>query len=407
MPSFQTLDQASFQGRTVLLRGELNVPVKDGRVTDDERIARLLPTIRELVSGGAKVVVFSRFGRPDGKPDPKYSLKVVAEELSRQLGKTVAFAEDCVGPQAEAGVKGVKAGEVLVLENTRFYPEEEANDPAFARKLAALGDVFVSDAFSAAHRAHASTEGVAHYLPAFAGRLMQAELEALGKALGHPQKPVAAVVGGAKISGKLDVLLNLIEKVDFLALGGGMANTFVAAQGVKVGRSLCEPELFETARDILRKAEGRGCKIVLPQDVVVAAALKEGVATRTVAVEAVPDDQMILDLGPGSIQNLKNSLALCKTVVWNGPLGVFETLPFDRATNEIAAHVAALSQNGSLLSVAGGGDTVAALTHAGARDKFSYVSTAGGAFLEWLEGKELPGVKALERAQAQAQAQAQ
>lgn len=395
MPLFQTLDQASFQGRTVLLRGDLNVPVKDGHVTDDERIARLLPTIKELISGGAKVVVVSHFGRPEGKPNPKYSLKVVADELSRQLGKAVAFVEDCVGSKAEAGVKALKTGEVLVLENTRFYPEEEANDPAFAKRLAALGEAFVSDAFSAAHRAHASTEGIAHYLPSFAGRLMQAELEALNKALGNPQKPVAAVVGGAKISGKLDVLLNLIEKVDFLALGGGMANTFVAAQGVKVGRSLCEPELFDTARDILSKAEGRGCKIVLPQDVVVASALKEGVATQTVAVNAVPDDQMIFDLGPQSIAALKACLASCKTVVWNGPLGVFETSPFDRGTNEVASYVAELSQSGSLLSVAGGGDTVAALTHAGARDKFSYVSTAGGAFLEWLEGKELPGVKAL------------
>lgn len=395
MPSFQTLDQVSFQGRTVLLRGDLNVPVKDGHVTDDERIARLLPTIRELISSGAKVVVVSHFGRPDGKPNPKYSLRIVAEELARQLGQAVAFAEDCIGPKAEAGVKALRSGEVLVLENTRFYPDEEANDQAFAKKLAALGDAFVSDAFSAAHRAHASTEGIARYLPAYAGRLMQAELEALNKALGNPKQPVAAVVGGAKISGKLDVLLHLIEKVDLLALGGGMANTFVAARGVKVGRSLCEPELFETARDILRKAEGRGCKIILPKDVVVASALKEGVATQIVAVDAVPDDQMIFDLGPQSIAALKNDLALCKTVVWNGPLGVFETPPFDRATNEIAAHVAALSQKGSLLSVAGGGDTVAALTHAGVRDKFSYVSTAGGAFLEWLEGKELPGVKAL------------
>ncbi|MER2519583.1 MAG: phosphoglycerate kinase [Bdellovibrionales bacterium] len=395
MPSFQTLDQSSFQGQTVLLRGDLNVPIKDGHVTDDERLARLLPTIRELSAAGAKVVIISHFGRPDGKPNTRYSLRPVAEELLRLLGKPVAFAEDCIGLRAEAGVKALNSGEVLILENTRFYPEEEANDPEFAKKLAALGDSFVSDAFSAAHRAHASTEGIAHYLPAYAGRLMQAELEALGKALGNPEHPVAAVVGGAKISGKLDVLLNLIAKVDFLALGGGMANTFVAAKGARVGRSLCEPDMFDTAREILRVAESKGCRIVLPKDVVVAAALQEGVATQIVPVTAVPDDQMIFDLGPESIKELKTCLSSCKTVVWNGPLGVFETPPFDSATNEIAAYVAELSARGTLLSVAGGGDTVAALTHAGARNGFSYVSTAGGAFLEWLEGKELPGVKAL------------
>ncbi len=398
MPDFLTLDDLSVRGRTVLLRADLNVPMKDGHVTDAERLERLLPTLKDLSRGGAKIVILSHFGRPEGKPNPKYSLKPVAEELARLWGQKVVFADDCTGSKAMTAIAGLAPGQILVLENTRFYPGEEANDPDFAKSLAALGDVFVNDAFSAAHRAHASTEGLAHLLPAGAGRLMQAEIEALTKALSKPERPLAALIGGSKISTKLDLLLNLVGKVDVLVLGGGMANTFLAAKGVSIGASLSEPDMYATARDIMAKADSKGCQIILPKDAVVAAELKPDVEVRTVSIQAVPAGQMILDIGPQSAQEIKDNLALCKTVVWNGPLGAFETPPFDRATTEVAIGVADLTKRGKILSVAGGGDTVAALANAGVINGLSYLSTAGGAFLEWLEGRELPGVVALRNA---------
>lgn len=398
MPDFLTLDDLALHGKTVLLRADLNVPMKDGRVTDTSRLERLVPTLDELAKAGAKIVILSHFGRPDGKPDPKYSLRPVAAELANVWKRPVGFAEDCIGPKAEAAVKALAPGQAIVLENTRFYPGEETNDAGFAQSLAALGDIYVNDAFSASHRAHASTEGLAHLLPSGAGRLMQAEIAALTKALTTPEKPVAAIIGGSKISTKLGLLHNLIAKVDLLVLGGGMANTFLAAKGIAIGKSICEPDMYETARAIAAKAEQGGCHIILPKDVVVAPALKEGVATQTVSVKAVPADQMILDLGPASAQEIKSNIEMCKTVVWNGPLGAFETLPFDRATNEVAIGVADMTKRGRILSVAGGGDTVAAMANAGVTHGLSYLSTAGGAFLEWLEGKELPGVIALRHA---------
>ncbi len=399
MTDFLTINDILIRGKTVLLRADLNVPMQSGRVTDHERLERLLPTLHDLRSGGAKIVILSHFGRPkDGKPDPALSLRPVAAALETILGQPVAFAEDCIGAVAEAAIHQLSVGEVLVLENTRFHAGEEANDPAFAAQLAALGDVYINDAFSCAHRAHASTEGLAHLLPSGAGRLMQAELEALNHALGSPERPVLAVVGGSKISTKLDLLNNLIAKVDALVLGGGMANTFLAAKGVAVGASLVEPNMLDVAREIIAKAAAKGCEIVLPKDAVVASALKAGVATQTVAVSAIPADQMILDLGSQSVKEIKETVASCKTVVWNGPLGAFEIEPFDHATNQVAIEVADLTKRGKILSVAGGGDTVAALAHAGVTHGFSYLSTAGGAFLEWLEGKDLPGVAALRQA---------
>jgi phosphoglycerate kinase len=398
MPDFLALDDLNLSGKTVLLRADLNVPMKDGRVTDTARLERIVPTLNDLAKAGAKIVILSHFGRPDGKPDPKYSLRPVAAELAAIWQKPVAVAEDCIGPKAEEAVKKLAPGAAAVLENTRFHPGEEANDPEFAKKLAVLGDIYVNDAFSAAHRAHASTEGLAHLLPAGAGRLMQAEIEALTKALTQPERPLAAIVGGSKISTKLDLLQNLIAKVDLLVLGGGMANTFLAAKGIVIGKSICEPDMYDTARTIMAKAEARGCGIILPKDVVVAPALKEGVAVQTVKVNAVPADQMILDLGPDSVQEIRSNIELCKTVVWNGPLGAFEVPPFNRATNEVAITVADLTKRGKILSVAGGGDTVSALAGAGVVHGLSYLSAAGGAFLEWLEGKELPGVIALRQA---------
>lgn len=400
MSSFQTLDTLPVSGKTVLLRADLNVPMKDGLVTDDARLTRLLPTLKELAQAKAKIVILSHFGRPPldssgGQRNPKYSLRSVAAELQKIWGQPVAFADDCIGPTASAAVKALPPGQILVLENTRFYPGEEANDPAFAAQLAALGDVYVNDAFSAAHRAHASTEAIARLLPCAAGRLMQAELTALEKALSKPEHPVAALVGGSKISTKLDLLENLVSKVDILVLGGGMANTFLAAQGVNVGKSLYEPDMLDTARAIASRAASRSCKILLPKDGVVATALQANIITRTVSVSAVPADCMILDIGSQSEKEIAETLATCKTLVWNGPLGAFEFPPFDHATVAIAQVVALLTKQGKLLSVAGGGDTVAALTHAKTLDEFSYVSTAGGAFLEWLEGKTLPGVAAL------------
>lgn len=393
---FRTLDSVDVAGKRVLLRADLNVPVRDGRITDLTRIERLSPTIRELSQKGAKVIVCSHFDRPKGKRVPAMSLAPMAAALEQVLGRRVRFIEDCVGTAAEGAVMLLNDGDVLLLENTRFHAGEEKNDPAFAAGLAKLAEVFVNDAFSAAHRAHASTEGVAHILPAYAGRLMQAELDALNLALGKPERPVAAIVGGAKVSTKLELLGNLVGKVDVLVIGGAMANTFLAAQGKAVGKSLQESEMHDTARTILADADKAGCRIVLPSDAVVATEFKANPATQTVGIDAVPAGSMILDVGPASVDALVRMLPSWKTLVWNGPLGAFETPPFDTATVALAQAVAAATKSGGLRSVAGGGDTVAALRHAGVADAFSYVSTAGGAFLEWLEGKTLPGVAALE-----------
>jgi phosphoglycerate kinase len=393
--SFRTLDGADVAGKTVLLRADLNVPVRDGKISDLTRIERLTPTIRELVAKDAKVIVCSHFDRPRGKRVPAMSLAPVATALGEVLGQRVRFAEDCIGVVAQQAVDRMSPGDVLVLENTRFYAAEENNDPGFAAELAKLAVVYVNDAFSAVHRAHASTEGVAHLLPAYAGRLMQAELEALEAALGSPVRPVAAIVGGAKVSTKLDLLGNLVGKVNALVIGGAMANTFLAAQGLAVGRSLQEAEMHATALDILTRARAAGCEVVLPSDAVVAGELKPGVPTRAVSVTAVPGDTMILDVGPVTVAALIRHLSDWHTVVWNGPLGAFETPPFDAATTAFAKAVAEATGKGALRSVAGGGDTVSALRRAGVLDRMSYVSTAGGAFLEWLEGKTLPGVAAL------------
>ena len=398
MSNFKTIDAEKVEGKRVLVRVDLNVPMKAGKVSDATRIERAAPTLSELASKGAKVIVLSHFGRPDGKRVPEMSLRPLVEPLSQALGKPVAFADDCIGPAAEAAVNALKPGGVLLLENLRFHKEEEKNDPTFVAKLAALGDLYVNDAFSAAHRAHASTEGVAHRLPAMAGRLMQAELEALDRALGKPKRPVCAVVGGAKVSTKLDLLGNLVGKVDKLIIGGGMANTFLQAQGVNVGKSLSEKDLGKTALEILGKAKAANCKVLLPVDVVVAGEFKAGAANKVVEANACPDDQMILDVGPKSITLYQKEVGDCATLVWNGPLGAFEIKPFDQGTVALAKTVADLTSAKKLLSVAGGGDTVAALAAAGVEEKFSYVSAAGGAFLEWMEGKTLPGVAALIRA---------
>ncbi len=397
MAAFRTIDQLDVAGKRVLVRADLNVPTKDGKVTDTTRIDRSAATIKDLAAKGGRVVILTHFGRPKGRDD-KYSQKLLLEPLAKAIGKPVAWADDCVGPAAEKAVAALEDGEVCLLENVRFHAEEEKNDPGFARQLAALGDVFVNDAFSTAHRAHASTEGLAHLLPAAAGRLMQAELDALGKALDKPERPVAAVVGGAKVSTKLDLLGNLVRKVQYLIIGGGMANTFLFAQGRQVGKSLCEKEMADTARDILAKAKAAGCEIVLPVDAVVAGEFAENAANQVVPVDQVPADTMILDAGPASVADIIACLDRCKTLVWNGPLGAFEIAPFDNATNAVAQAAAERTRQGKLLTVAGGGDTVAALAKAGVEEKFSYVSTAGGAFLEWLEGKELPGVAALTNA---------
>ena len=379
----------------MLLRADLNVPLHDGRITDRTRLERLTPTIRELAGKGGRVIVCSHFGRPKGKPDPAFSLAPVAAALGEVLGRPVAFAADCIGPVAQAAVAALAPGEVLILENTRFHAGEEANDPEFARALADLADFYVNDAFSAAHRAHASTEAVAHLLPAYAGRLMQRELEALAAALDHPARPLAALVGGAKVSTKLDLLGNLIERVDALVIAGAMANTFLAANGIGIGASLEEPGMHETARRIEAEAKAAGCEIILPVDAVTATEFRANPPTRVVAIEAVAPGTLILDLGPASVARLAEKLAGWKTLVWNGPLGAFETPPFDAGTTALARAVAARTAAGALRSVAGGGDTVSALHHAGVAERFSYVSTAGGAFLEWLEGKTLPGVAAL------------
>ncbi len=396
MPKFKTLDDLDLAGKTVLLRVDFNVPMADGKVSDLTRIERAAPSIRDLTAAGAKVLLLTHFGRPKGKPNPEMSLRPLVPVASVILGTEVVFAEDCIGEKAQAVADSLADGGVALLENLRFHVGEEANDPAFADALAALGDLYVNDAFSAAHRAHASTEGVARRLPSAAGRLMQAELEHLAAALDQPKRPLAAVVGGAKISTKLDLLGNLVSRVDMLVIGGGMANTFLNAVGVDIGRSLCEHDMADTAKEILAKAKEAGCDVVLPTDAVVAGSLAAGVAFETVSVKAVPAKQMILDLGPATAEHLARRLGECASLVWNGPLGCFEVPPFDSSTNTVAQAAAALTREGKLLSVAGGGDTVAALAHAGALKDFSYVSTAGGAFLEWLEGKTLPGVKALE-----------
>ena len=397
--TFKTIDSIDMAGKRVLVRVDLNVPMKNGQVTDATRIERAAPTLSELAAKGAKVIVLSHFGRPDGKRVPEMSLRPLVEPLAKALGKPVdeaAKSVPVVGPLAEDAVRNMKAGDVLLLENLRFHKEEEKNDPAFVDKLSLVGDIYVNDAFSAAHRAHASTEGLAHRLPAVAGRLMQGELEALDKALGNPKRPVAAIVGGAKVSTKLDLLGNLVGKVDKLIIGGGMANTFLHAQGIQIGKSLAEKDLAPTALEILKKAQAAKCKVLLPVDAVVAGEFKAGAASTTVDATACPNDQMILDVGPKSVAIYKEELGQCATLVWNGPLGAFELKPFDAGTVALAQEAARLTGAGKLLSVAGGGDTVAALAAAGVEEKFSYVSTAGGAFLEWMEGKALPGVEALQ-----------
>ena len=392
---FRTLDGIDLAGKRVLVRADLNVPMHDGEISDTTRLERLVPTLHELMDGGAKVIVCSHFERPKGTRVPSMSLRPVADALGVVLARPVAFAGDCIGPEAEAAVAALAAGDVLVLENTRFHAGEEANDPEMAKQLAGLADIYVNDAFSAAHRAHASTAGVARLLPSYAGRLMQQELEALDSALGNPVRPVCAVVGGSKVSTKLELLGNLVGKVDMLVIGGAMANTFLAAQGAEVGRSLQEAEMHDTARDILQRASAAGCEIVLPTDAVVAREFKAHAATEIVSARAIPADAMMLDVGPDSVRALCARLPGLKTVVWNGPLGAFETQPFDHGTNELAHAVGDATAAGTLRSVAGGGDTVSALKGAGEVERMTYVSSAGGAFLEWLEGKTLPGVAAL------------
>jgi phosphoglycerate kinase len=394
MPSFRTLDELDPAGKRVLTRVDLNVPMENGCVADATRLERIAPTITELANRDGKVILLSHFGRPKER-NAKDSLKPVAAETARIIGRPVAFAEDCIGSVAEAAVQAMRPGDILCLENTRFHKGEEKNDQGFVAELARLGDVWVNDAFSAAHRAHASTEGLGHALPAYAGRAMQAELEALGRALEAPRRPVAAIVGGAKVSTKLDLLGNLVAKVNVLIIGGGMANTFLAAQGRAVGKSLCEHDLAATAREILARAQTQNCEVVLPVDAVVATRFEANAPSRVVAVDAVDAEEMILDIGPRSVEHVVSVLARVKTLVWNGPFGAFELEPFDNGTVEVAEAAAELTQAGKLVSVAGGGDTVAALNAAGAADRFTYVSTAGGAFLEWMEGKPLPGVEVL------------
>lgn len=395
---WKTLDDIDIKGKVVLTRVDINVPVENGEVTDATRIERIVPTVRDILSRGGKPVLLAHFDRPKGKVVPSMSLKVVLPALQKALGVPVSFADDCIGPTAHEAIGGLREGEVLLLENTRFHSGEEKNDPAFVAALASEGDVFCNDAFSAAHRAHASTEGLAHHLPACAGRLMQAELSALEKALGKPERPVVAVVGGAKVSTKLELLGNLVERVDTLVIGGGMANTFLAAQGIDVGKSLCEHDLTSTAREIVTKAKSARCTILLPSDVVVAREFKANAQSEVVPADDCPADAMILDAGPGATEAVIAAFAASKTLVWNGPLGAFEIPPFNTATDTAARAAAELTREGRLLSVAGGGDTVAALNASGAAEDFTYVSTAGGAFLEWLEGKTLPGVAALEQA---------
>ena len=395
MPSFKTLDDVDVASKRVLVRVDLNVPMANGEVSDATRILRILPTINEISDKGGKAILIAHFGRPKGEAVPEMSLAPIVSTLSDMLGKPVAFSTDCIGPMAAATVNAMNDGDVVLLENTRFHSGEEKNDKDFIAALAANGDIFVSDAFSAAHRAHASTEGLAHHMDSVAGRTMQAELEALESGLGNPDHPVIAIVGGAKVSTKLDLLGNLVAKVDMLVIGGGMANTFLAAQGVDVGKSLCEHDLADTARSIFSEAEKQNCEIILPDDVVVAAEFAANAANDILDASACPSDKMILDAGPKSIAKISDKIRSAKTLVWNGPLGAFEIEPFDTATVAVAKVAAEQTAKGVLVSIGGGGDTVAALNHADASKDFSYVSTAGGAFLEWMEGKELPGVAVL------------
>ncbi|MBN2906153.1 MAG: phosphoglycerate kinase [Rhodobacteraceae bacterium] len=394
--AWKTLDDMDLAGKVVLVRVDINVPVEDGRVTDATRIERIVPTVKDILAKGGKPVLLAHFGRPKGQVVPEMSLKVTLPALEAAFGRGVIFAEDCIGLPAKQAVGALSEGDILLLENTRFHAGEEKNDPELAAAMAALGDIYVNDAFSAAHRAHASTEGIARLLPSCAGRNMEMELKALEGALAKPERPVAAVVGGAKVSTKLDLLGNLVGKVDYLVIGGGMANTFLAAQGINVGKSLCEHDMAGTARDIMDKAKTAGCEIVLPVDVVCAREFKAGAENETVPADACPADAMILDAGPATVAKIEEVFGRCKTLIWNGPLGAFEIPPFDAATNAAAKKAADMTKAGTLVSVAGGGDTVAALNVAGAAEDFSYISTAGGAFLEWMEGKTLPGVAALE-----------
>ena len=397
MPAFKTLDDLTdISGKRVLVRVDLNVPVADGKVTDKTRLERVAPTILELSDKGAKVILLAHFGRPKGEPVADMSLSLIAPSLEEVLDHAVHVATDCIGPAAADAIAKLNDGDILLLENTRFHKGEEKNDPAFVTELAKNGDVYVNDAFSAAHRAHASTEGLARHLPAYAGRTMQAELEALEKGLGAPARPVVAIVGGAKVSTKIDLLMNLVKKVDALVIGGGMANTFLAARGTQVGKSLCEHDLAETAKQIMIEAATAGCAIVLPDDGVVAREFKANAANEIVDIHAIPEDAMVLDVGPKSVEAIKGWISRAETLVWNGPLGAFEIEPFDTATVAAARHAADCTKSGKLVSVAGGGDTVAALNHAGVAEDFTYISTAGGAFLEWMEGKVLPGVAILQ-----------
>lgn len=395
--TFRTLDDAKdLAGKTALVRVDFNVPMEGGKVTDDTRLRVALPTIQRLRDAGAKVALLAHFDRPKGQRVPSMSLKPVVQPLEQLLGAPVRFAEDCIGPDAVEAIRDLDAGGVVLLENVRFHAAEEANDPVFAQKLADLGDLYVNDAFSAAHRAHASTEGVAHHIPAYAGESMRRELDALDAALGNPQKPVVGIVGGSKVSTKLDLLKNLVGKLDTLAIGGGMANTFLYAQGIDIGGSLAEKDMADTAREILAEADAKGCDILLPVDVVVATEVKPGAEARTVTTgEALSTEDKILDAGPDTVARLNAAIDASKTLIWNGPLGVFEVPPFDAATVAAAKHVADRTQAGALIAVAGGGDTVAAVGHAGVSADLTFVSTAGGAFLEWMEGKPLPGVEAL------------
>src|SRR6056297_464427 len=395
--AWKTLDDIDLKGKRVLTRVDINVPMKDGAVTDATRIERIAATVQNILDKGGKPVLLAHFGRPKGERRADLSLQSLIPTMEEVLGVEVVFAADCIGPAAAAVVDSLGENQIALLENTRFHAGEEKNDPDLVAGMAALGDVFCSDAFSAAHRAHASTCGLAHALPACAGRLMQAELEALEGALGTPDRPVLAVVGGAKVSTKLDLLGNLVERVDMLVIGGGMANTFLAAQGIDVGKSLCEHDLGDTAREILAKAEKTGCEVILPSDVVVAQEFEANAENATVAATEVPEGTMILDAGPDSVARVREAIDRAKTLIWNGPLGAFEIAPFDAATKAAAEHAAQRSADGKLVSVAGGGDTVSALNRAGAAERFTYISTAGGAFLEWMEGKTLPGVAALEQ----------
>ncbi|MBN8949453.1 MULTISPECIES: phosphoglycerate kinase [unclassified Rhizobium] len=399
MAAFKTLDNLNdITGKRVLVRVDLNVPVKDGKVTDATRIERVAPTILELSEKGAKVILLAHFGRPKDGPSPDLSLGLIVPAVEEVLDHAVLFASDCIGASAADAVAKMNNGDILLLENTRFHKGEEKNDEAFTKALAANGDLYVNDAFSAAHRAHCSTEGLAQLLPAYAGRTMQAELEALEKGLGNPVRPVVAIVGGAKVSTKIDLLMNLVKKVDALVIGGGMANTFLAARGTNVGKSLCEHDLADTAKQIMIEAASSGCAIVLPEDGVVAREFKAGADNEVVAIDTIPADAMVLDVGPKSVEAINSWIGRATTLVWNGPLGAFEIAPFDAATVAVAKYAAECTKSGKLTSVAGGGDTVSALNHAGVADDFTYVSTAGGAFLEWMEGKVLPGVAVLQAA---------